>query len=174
MHYSLGSDKPCIKGVPAYIAPNATLVGRVTVHQDTSVWFNAVLRGDCDTISVGAGSNVQDGAVLHADFGFPVSVGEGVTIGHKAMLHGCTIGRNVLIGMNATILNGAVIGDNCVIGANALIAEGKVIPPNSVVIGVPGRCFRQVTDAEVEKNQSSARYYVANGHRYRAELKEVP
>lgn len=173
MIYSLDSTAPRFEGTPAYIAPSATVIGRVTVHRDASIWFNAVLRGDCDDIILGVESNVQDGAVLHADFGYPVSVGQGVTIGHKAMLHGCTVGNNVLIGMNATVLNGAVIGDNCIIGANALVTEGKIIPPNSLVIGAPGKVVRAVSDSEVVRNQEAAQHYVENGKRYQTSLQSL-
>jgi len=171
MIYSLGTNEPRFEGDAVYIAPTATVIGRVVLHQDTSIWFNAVIRGDCDDIILGPQSNVQDGAVLHADIGYPISIGQGVTIGHKAMLHGCTICSNVLIGMNATVLNGAVIGENSIIGANALVTEGKTIPPNSLVIGAPGKVVRNLTEAEIAHNREAAQHYVDNGKRYQQEFR---
>ena len=128
-----------------WVAPNAMVIGKVSLGEDVSVWFNAVLRGDNEAIRIGARANIQEGTVLHADPGFPLDVGEESTIGHMVMLHGCTIGRACLIGIGAIILNGANIGDGSLIGAGALIPEGKVIPPNSVVLGAPGKIVREVT-----------------------------
>ena len=153
-----------------FVADNAMLMGSVLLKEGASVWFNAVLRGDSDLITVGYHSNVQDGSVLHTDPGIPLVIGSHVTIGHKVMLHGCEIGDNTLIGINAVILNGAKIGKNCLIGANALITEGKEIPDNSMVMGAPGKVVRQLTEAEIAGLKMSAEHYVANGRRFRAGL----
>lgn len=154
-----------------WVAPDANLIGRVTCAQGASVWFGATLRGDNERISLGAGSNVQENCVLHTDMGYPLTIGENCTIGHKAMLHGCTIGDGTLIGMGATILNGAKIGAGCLIGAGALIAEGKDIPDGSLVMGAPGRIVREL-DAEARvKLLKSAAGYQANMRRFRDGLK---
>ena len=156
-----------------WIAPTAVLLGKVVVGENVNIWFGAVLRGDNEAIIVGAGSNIQENCVLHTDMGFPLRVGPGCTIGHKAMLHGCTIGENSLIGMGATVLNGAVIGKNCIVGAGALISEGKKIPDNSLVVGMPGKIIRQWdSDTETMLRASSA-HYIANGKRFAAGLKEI-
>lgn len=149
-----------------FVADNATVLGRVTLGEDVGIWFNAVLRGDVDDIAIGARTNIQDGTVVHADEGYPARVGEGVTVGHQAMIHGCTIGDNSLIGIKAVVLNGATIGRNCIIGANALIPEGKEIPDNSLVMGAPGRVKREVTDEEIDGLRWSADHYVENFKRY--------
>jgi carbonic anhydrase/acetyltransferase-like protein (isoleucine patch superfamily) len=149
-----------------FVAPGAVLIGRIKLERLASVWFGAVLRGDNDLITVGEGSNVQDGAVLHTDPGLPLTIGANCTIGHKAILHGCIIGENSLIGMGATILNRAVIGRNCLIGANALVTEGKVIPDNSLVVGAPAKVVR-ILDAEAAASlRKSAETYVRNWQRY--------
>ncbi|WP_106755357.1 gamma carbonic anhydrase family protein [Pannonibacter carbonis] len=153
-----------------WIAPDAQLIGRIRLEIDASVWFGAVLRGDNELILVGHRSNVQDGAVLHTDMGFPLTIGANCTIGHKAILHGCSIGDNTLVGMGATILNGARIGRNCIIGANALVAEGKEIPDNSLVVGMPGRIIRTLEAEAEQRNTQSADGYVRNWQRYRAGL----
>jgi carbonic anhydrase/acetyltransferase-like protein (isoleucine patch superfamily) len=153
-----------------WVAPNAVLLGKVRLEEEASVWFGAVLRGDNELITVGARSNVQDGAVLHTDPGFPLTIGEDCTIGHMAMLHGCVIGRGSLVGIGSIILNGARIGEECVIGAGALVPEGKEIPPRSMVIGAPGKVVRQLTDDEIERFGRGARRYVANWKRYAAGL----
>lgn len=153
-----------------FVADNATVLGRVTLAVDASIWFNAVLRGDQEEIAIGQGSNIQDGCVLHTDAGYPLTVGADCTVGHQAMLHGCTIGDNSLIGIKATVLNGAVIGRNCLIGAGALVPEGKTIPDNSMVIGVPGRVKRALGEADVEKLRHGARHYVENYKRFLAGL----
>jgi carbonic anhydrase/acetyltransferase-like protein (isoleucine patch superfamily) len=154
-----------------WAAPNATLIGKVRLQQDASVWFGAVLRGDQEMIDIGARSNVQDNCVLHTDMGFPLTVGPDCTIGHMVMLHGCTVGRNSLIGIGAVILNGAVIGENCLIGAKALISERKVIPPGSLVMGAPGKVVRQLTDAEIGGLTAAAAHYAANWKRYAAGMR---
>jgi len=156
-----------------WIAPDASVIGRVELGEEASVWFGAVLRGDREQIAVGARSNIQDGAVCHCDPGYPLTIGEDCTIGHRAILHGCTIGRNSLIGMGATVLNGAVIGSNCIIGANALVAEGKVIPDNSLVVGVPGKPVRTLDEAAAAGISLSAAGYVENWKRFSTGLKPL-
>ena len=172
MHYSLGELAVLLRGGNHYVAPNATVIGRVVLEDCASIWFNAVLRGDNETITIGARSNVQDGSVLHTDAGIALTLGTDVTVGHQVMLHGCTIGDGSLIGIKAVVLNRAVIGRECLIGACTLIPEGKVIPDRSLVMGIPGRVIRQLTDEEVASNRAAALLYVANGRRYLAELAE--
>ena len=149
-----------------WVAPNATIIGDVTLEKNTSIWFNATLRGDIENIYIGEGSNVQDGSVLHTDPGFPLKVGKNVTIGHLVMLHGCSIGDNSLIGIGAVILNNAKIGKNCIIGAKSLIAENKEIPDNSLVVGSPGRVIRKVSDEEVKLITKNAIRYQENWKKY--------
>jgi carbonic anhydrase/acetyltransferase-like protein (isoleucine patch superfamily) len=150
-----------------WIAPDANLIGRIVVESAASVWFCATLRGDNEVITVGEGSNIQENCVLHTDIGYPLTIGKGCTIGHKVMLHGCTIGDNSLIGMGATVLNGAKIGNNCLIGAGALITEGKEIPDGSLVMGVPGKVVRALDEAAIEGLRKSATGYQANMRRFR-------
>ena len=169
--YSIGDRHPML-GRDVWIAPNATIIGDVRLGDNASVWWNAVLRGDNDTIAIGAGSNIQDGSVLHADAGVPLTLGASVTVGHLVMLHGCTVGDESLIGIKTVILNHAVIGRHCIIGANSLIPEGKVIPERSLVVGSPGKVVRQLSDEEVARLQRSAQGYVANAQRYRTGLKQ--
>ncbi len=156
-----------------YIAPNAQVMGNVEMAEASSVWFGAVLRGDNDLIKIGARSNVQDNAVLHTDPGMPLTIGEGVIIGHQVMLHGCTVGDNTLIGIGATVLNGAKIGNNCLIGAHALITEGKEIPDNSMVVGVPGKVIRTLNEQQIAMLKLNAEVYVANAKRFKAGLVEL-
>lgn len=156
-----------------WIAPGAQVIGDVTLGADVGIWFNAVLRGDNEAIVVGEGSNVQDGAVFHVDPGFPLHVGAGVTVGHKALLHGCTVGDGTLIGMGAVVLNGARIGRECLIGANALITEGKEIPDRSMVVGQPGRVVRQIDDAGAAVLRGAAERYRARYRQYAAELRTL-
>lgn len=163
--YALGDRRPSF-GEGSWIAHNATIVGSVRAGRNVSVWYNVVMRGDNDPITLGDDTNIQDGSVLHTDEGVPLTIGSGVTVGHMAMLHGCTIGDGSLIGINAVILNKAVIGRNCIIGANALIPEGKVIPDRSLVVGSPGRVIRTLTDAEVEHLAWNAQHYVDNARLY--------
>jgi len=170
MIYNLGDRKVEIHTEDYFIADNATVIGSVVLEQNASIWFNAVLRGDNDVITVGENSNVQDGSVLHTDGGFPLTIGKNVTIGHKVMLHGCVIGDNSLIGINAVVLNGAKIGKNCLIGANALIPEGKVIPDGSLVMGSPGKVVREMTADQIKGLELSALHYVENFKRYKKEL----
>jgi carbonic anhydrase/acetyltransferase-like protein (isoleucine patch superfamily) len=156
----------------SWIAPNATLVGKVKLEPGASVWFNAVLRGDNELIHIGENSNVQDGTVMHTDMGFPLNIGTGVTIGHNAMLHGCSVGDYSLIGINAVVLNGAKIGKYCIIGANSLIGEGKEIPDGSLVMGSPGKVVRELTEAQKKMLEASAAHYVHNAQRYARDLQE--
>lgn len=157
----------------AWVAPDAQLIGRVVLEDMASVWWAAVLRGDNEEIRIGRGSNVQDGCVFHTDPGFPLRVGADVTVGHKAILHGCTVHDGALIGMGATILNGAVIGEGALIGAGALVAEGKEIPPGALVMGAPGRVVRQLDAAAIARLRDSAARYRANAARYCAGLRPV-
>jgi len=165
MFYDLEDKKPKNSG-ENWVAPNAVVVGNVTLEKNSSVWFNATLRGDIENILVGEGSNIQDGSVLHTDPGYPLKIGKDVTVGHLVMLHGCTIGDNSLIGIGAVILNNAKIGNNCVIGAKALITENKEIPDNSLVVGAPGRVIRKVTDEEVKLISENAKHYQNNWKKY--------
>lgn len=169
MIYQLGEDKvQQEEGV--YVAPGAHVMGKVVLKENSSVWFNAVLRGDCDLIEIGEGSNVQDGSILHTDFGFPLMVGKGVTIGHKVMLHGCTVGDYSLIGINAVVLNGASIGHHCIIGANALVTEGMHIPDYSLVIGSPAKVMKQLSPEQGKQLEASAVHYQQNAQRFKKEL----
>lgn len=167
MLYQLEGYQPALPNTDAtFIADNATVIGRVTLHANASIWFNAVLRGDQEPITIGSGSNVQDGAVMHTDAGYPLTVGSDVTIGHQATLHGCTVGDGALIGIKSVVLNGARIGRNCLIGAGALVPEGQEIPDNSLVVGIPGRIKRQLSQEEISKIQSGTARYVKNLRRY--------
>ena len=170
MKYSLGERKVITRG-DYWIADNATVIGSVVLENNASIWFNAVVRADNDTITIGENSQVQDGAVLHADPGFPLTIGRNVTVGHMVMLHGCTIGDGCLIGIKSLIMNGAVIGKNCLVGANSLIAEGKTIPDGSLVLGSPGRVVRQLSVDEIARVNGTADHYVGNFRRYRDGLK---
>ncbi len=156
-----------------FIAPSADVIGRVELGKDVSVWFGAVLRGDIEPITIGPGSNVQDNSVLHTDEGFPLTVGRNVVVGHSVILHGCAIGDNVLIGMGATIMNGVTIGDNCVIGAGALIPEGKQIPANSLVVGMPGKIIRTLTDEEAATLTAGAKSYQQKYPHYLTSLEKT-
>jgi len=170
--YNLDGKAPQIAD-DTWIAPDANLVGDIVVEDGASVWFCATLRGDNERITVGAGSNIQENCVLHTDMGFPLHIGTNCTIGHKVMLHGCTIGDNSLIGMGATILNGATIGKNCLIGAGALITEGKDIPDGSLVMGVPGKVVRALDDAAIDGLRKGAEGYQANMRRFRNGLSAI-
>ncbi len=160
-------------GEDFWIAPTASLIGKVRLARLASVWFGAVLRGDNELIDVGENSNIQDGCVLHTDPGFPLTIGRHVTVGHQAMLHGCTIEDTVLVGMGATVMNGAVIGHHSVIGARSLVPEGKVIPPHSLVVGVPGRVVRILSDKDVAMLDEAARVYVKKIPRYRHGFEQI-
>ncbi len=172
MIYALADKTPQIDD-DAWVAPGCHIIGAVTLGPASSVWFGTTMRGDNEMITVGAGSNVQENCVLHTDMGSPLTIGTGCTIGHKAMLHGCIIGDNSLIGMDATVLNGAVIGKNCLIGAGALITEGKVIPDGSLVMGSPGKVVRQLDDDAIERLKLSAQHYSENAARFRRDLKPI-
>jgi carbonic anhydrase/acetyltransferase-like protein (isoleucine patch superfamily) len=156
-----------------WIAPDAQVIGNVELKSAVSVWFGAVIRGDNEPILVGAGSNIQDLCVLHTDIGCPLSIGENCTIGHRVILHGCSIGNNCLIGMGAIIMNGAVIGNNCLIGAGAIVTEGKAIPDGSLVIGAPGKVVRHLDQAEIDSIANSAAGYWKNGQRFAAGLTQT-
>ena len=171
MIYALGDQSPELLGDGHFVAESATVIGRVRLQPEASVWFNCVLRGDNEPIEVGAGSNVQDGCVLHTDPGFPLTIGAGVTVGHKVMLHGCKIGDNSLIGIGSTILNGAIIGSNCLVGAHSLVTEGKSFPDGSLILGSPAKFVRQLTDEEIAGMAESARRYVSNAARYTLSLR---
>ncbi len=172
--YALGDSKPQLPPQGEYwVAPSASVIGNVILQSNASVWFGAVLRGDNDPITVGPDSNIQDGSVLHTDIGSPLTLGRGVTVGHKAMLHGCEVGDYSLIGIGAVVLNGVKIGRNCIIGANALITEGKIIPDNSLVVGQPGKVVRERDPAHIAVLQMSAEHYVQNWKRFAAELRPL-
>lgn len=170
--YRLGEDAPDL-APDAWVAPGADVIGRVRLAAQSSVWFGAVLRGDNEPIAVGVRSNVQDGAVLHTDPGFPLAIAEEVTVGHQAMLHGCTIGAGSLIGVQAVVMNGAVIGRECLVGAGALVTEGKAFPDRSLIIGAPAKAVRTLSDDEVANLYRAADVYVNRAVRYRAELKPI-
>ena len=166
MKYSLEDRRVLCKG-DYWIAPDAVVIGSVVLEPNASVWFGCIVRGDDDSITIGENSQVQDGCVLHVDPGFPVTIGKNVSVGHMAMLHGCTIGDGSLIGIKAVILNGAKVGRNCLIGANALVPEGKEIPDGSLVIGTPGKVVRSLSEDEIRNINSFADFYVREFRRYR-------
>jgi carbonic anhydrase/acetyltransferase-like protein (isoleucine patch superfamily) len=169
MKYSLGQRKVICEG-DYWIAPNATVIGSVILKNNASIWWGSVLRADNDTITIGENSQVQDGCVLHADPGFPLTLGKDVSVGHMAMVHGCTVGDGSLIGIKAVILNGAKIGRNCLIGAGAFVGEGKEIPDGSLVLGAPGKVVRQLTPEQIAGINGIAGRYVENFKRFRADL----
>ncbi|MFM9861213.1 gamma carbonic anhydrase family protein [Pseudoxanthobacter sp. M-2] len=172
--YSLDGHHPELPAAgEAWIAPDAVLIGRVRIAPGASVWWGAVLRGDNELIDIGPGSNVQDGCVLHTDMGFPMTIGAGCTVGHKAILHGCVLEDNVLVGMGAVVLNGARIGRNSLVGAKALVPEGRHIPERSLAVGVPAKVVRELSDEGIAGLEASARGYVANWRRYAAGLRPV-
>ena len=172
--YALGEHTPDIAdSVRSWIAPDAHVIGRVRLGLDVSIWFGAVLRGDHELIELGDKVNVQEGAVLHVDPGFPLRVEDGVTIGHSAIVHGCTIGAGSLIGMGATVLNGVRIGRGCLVGANALLTEGKEFPDGSLIVGSPAKAIRQLDAKAIEGMLASAENYVCNGQRFRTSLRRI-
>src|SRR6266581_9258287 len=171
MLYTLASRQVLLRCRHHFVAANATVIGTVILEDESSVWFNTVIRGDNDVITIGARSNVQDGSVLHTDAGIALTLGTEVSVGHQAMLHGCTIGDGSLIGIKALILNHAVVGRECLIGANALITEGKSIPDRSLVLGSPGKVVRTLSEEEVAGLRSIATHYVENAQRYIRELR---
>ena len=157
----------------AWVADSAQVIGHVELAEDASIWFGAILRGDTELLRIGKGSNVQDGSIVHADVGFPVTLGENVTVGHQVMLHGCTVGDGSLIGIQAVVLNGAKIGKHCLVGAGALVTEGKEFPDGSMIIGSPAKVVRQLTPEQIAGLRRSAEHYVANAKRFRAGLKKL-
>ena len=172
MIYELNGKKPECHG-DHWIAESADVIGNVVLGDQVSIWFNAVLRGDNDPIKVGRASNIQDGSVLHTDIGSPLTIEEGVTVGHKVMLHGCFIGKNSLVGINSVVLNGASVGKNCLVGANSLIPEGKDIPDGSLVMGSPAKVIRQLDERAIEGLRISSQNYIANYKRFREGAKIV-
>ena len=170
--YALGELSPSIDP-SAWVADSAQVIGNVSLAQDVSIWFGAVLRGDTEHMRIGRGSNIQDGSVLHADIGKPLTVGEDVTVGHKVMLHGCTIGDGSLIGIGAVVLNGARIGRHCLVGAGALVTEGKEFPDGSMIIGAPAKAVRPLTPEQIAGLRGSARGYVENARRFRTTLAKI-
>ena len=170
--YELDGVAPSV-AASAWVADNAQVMGDVSIGEGASVWFGTTVRGDTDTITIGAGSNVQDGSVLHADDGLPLTIGANVTVGHQVMLHGCTIGDESLIGIGAIVLNGAKIGKNCLVGAGALVTEGKEFPDGSMIIGSPAKAMRQLTPEQIEGLRRSALHYMENAEHYRQGLKKI-
>jgi len=170
--YQLGDLSPEVAD-SAWVADSAEVIGQVTLEEDVSIWFNATLRGDTEHMVIGRGSNIQDGSVLHADYGFPLTLGEGVTVGHQVMLHGCTVGDYSLIGIGAVVLNGARIGKHCLVGAGALVTEGKEFPEGSLIVGSPARVVRELSPAQIEGLKASARHYIENARRYSTGLKKI-
>ncbi|BCG80746.1 gamma carbonic anhydrase family protein [Mesorhizobium sp. 113-3-3] len=172
--YAIDGTQPSFADADTnWIAPDATLIGDIRVGRNAGFWFGVVIRGDNEPIIVGADTNVQEHTVMHTDPGFPLTIGEGCTIGHRAMLHGCTIGDNSLIGMGAIVLNGARIGKNSLVGAGALVTEGKEFPDNSLIVGTPAKAIRVLDDAAIARLRGSAAHYVANGKRFKAGLAKV-
>ena len=169
MIYELENNKPVLHK-DSWVASNAVLIGRVILEKNANVWFNAVLRGDIEPITIGENSNVQDGSVFHTDPGCPLTLGKNVTVGHMVMLHGCEIDDNTLIGIGSTILNKTKIGKNCIIGANTLIPENKIIPSNSLVLGSPGKVIRELTEKEIIEINETAKHYVDNYKRYKKNI----
>ncbi|MFW9621509.1 MAG: gamma carbonic anhydrase family protein [Macromonas sp.] len=170
--YQLDEHTPQVHPT-AFVADSAQVVGRVTLGAGSSVWFNTVIRADNEPMTIGAGSNIQDGSVLHSDTGFPLSVGERVTVGHQVVLHGCTVGDESLIGIGAVVLNGAKIGKHCLVGAGSLVTEGKEFPDGSMILGSPAKVVRQLTPEQIDGLRRSAQHYIANAQRFQAGLKKV-
>ena len=170
--YQLDDISPDIHPT-AWVAPSAQVMGAVHLHAHSSVWFGAIIRGDNEPITIGEGSNIQDGAMLHSDYGLPLTVGKHVTVGHKVTLHGCQIGDNTLIGMDAVVLNGAVIGKNCVVAAGSLVTEGKSFPDGSMIMGSPAKAVRELEPAFLERIEKSAKGYMANAQRFAKGLKQI-
>ena len=170
--YELDGVAPRV-AASAWVADSAQVIGNVVLGDDASVWFGTVVRGDTEAITIGAGSNIQDASVLHADVGKPLVVGERVTVGHQVMLHGCTIGDETLIGIGAIVLNGARIGKNCLVGAGALVTEGKEFPDGSMIIGSPARAVRELSPEQIEGLRQSARHYMDNARRFQGGLRKI-
>jgi carbonic anhydrase/acetyltransferase-like protein (isoleucine patch superfamily) len=172
--YALEGVNPTFPDEGRYwVAPNAALIGKVILEEDVSIWFGAVLRGDNEPISLGARTNIQDHVMIHTDPRFPCTVGPGCTVGHRAILHGCTLGTSTLVGMGAIVLNGAKVGNNCLIGAGALVSEGREIPDNSLVLGMPGKVVREVTAEQIEMIKHGVASYAAKWKRFAAGLTEI-
>ena len=172
MLHSLGDRIPQLIGEDHFVAPNASVIGSVILHPQASVWFNVVIRGDNELMVIGERTNVQDGAVLHTDAGVPFALGRGVTIGHQAMLHGCVVGDNSLIGIKATVLNHAVIPSHCLVGAHALVTERKTFEEGSLITGAPARVARKLEDVQIQVIDGSAHHYVDNWRRYKRDMKK--
>lgn len=173
-HYGLGDRAPNFDDeASCWVAPSAEIIGDIHIGKNVGIWFGAVLRGDNEPITIGAETNVQEHSCMHTDMGFPLTIGQGCTIGHRAMLHGCTIGDNCLIGIGAIILNGAKINDNSLVGAGALVTEGKEFPANSLIIGSPAKAVRSLDEAAIAMLKLSASHYVDNQKRFRKDLKEI-
>jgi carbonic anhydrase/acetyltransferase-like protein (isoleucine patch superfamily) len=172
MIYNLGKQQADIAD-DAFIAPSAVVIGDVKLHPEASIWFGAVLRGDIETITIGRGSNIQDGTVCHTDPNNPCTIGDFVTVGHMAMLHGCTIGDGSLIGIGATMMNGSAVGKECIVGAHALVTEGKKFPDGVVIMGAPAKVVRELNDDDRAKLRANAERYVARAKRYKQELTEA-
>jgi carbonic anhydrase/acetyltransferase-like protein (isoleucine patch superfamily) len=170
--FQLGDDVPRIDP-GAWVADSASVIGRVALHEGASIWYGAVLRGDNDWITVGRHSNVQDGSVLHTDHGVPLALGEGVTVGHQVMLHGCSVGDFSLIGIQSVVLNGAKIGKHCLVGAGSLVTEGKEFPDGSLIMGSPAKVVRMLSSEQIERLKWSAQHYVDNAARHRDHLKKI-
>jgi carbonic anhydrase/acetyltransferase-like protein (isoleucine patch superfamily) len=173
MLYRLGDDTPALEGEGHFVAPNAAVIGRVRLGDKSSVWFSCVLRADVESIEIGAGTNIQDGTVIHADPGFPARIGDNVTVGHNAMIHGCTIGDGTLVGINAVVLNGATIGKGCLIGANALVTEGMDIPDGSLVMGSPAVVRKTLSADQQAMLALNAEHYSSNAERFNRDLEAL-
>lgn len=172
--YALGDAEPLVPdNGDFWVAPGAHVIGRVRLGAGVGIWFGAVLRGDNELIDVGSGTNIQEGVTIHTDMGYPATIGAGCTIGHRAIIHGCTIGGNSLVGMGATILNGARIGRNCLVGANALVTEGKEFPDSSLIVGAPAKLVRTLDEKAVEALVRSSEHYVANWRRFARDLRPL-
>lgn len=172
--YQLGKMRPALpENNDFWIAPNAFVIGNVIMKEGTSVWFGTIIRGDNETVTIKEGTNIQENTILHTDLGFPIEIGKNCTIGHKAMLHGCVIEDNTLIGMGSTILNGARIAKNCLVGACSLVTEGKTFPENSLIIGSPAKVVRQLTEKEIEGITKSAEWYQKNMRRFNSEMHAI-
>lgn len=170
--FQLGEHAPEIDA-SAFVADSANLIGKVTLKANASVWFGVTIRGDNERITIGENSNVQEGTVMHTDMGYPLTIGNNVTVGHQAMLHGCTVGDGALIGIQAVILNGARIGKGCLVGAGALVTEGKTFPDNALILGSPAKVVRMLTEEDLLRLQGSAASYVARGQLFKAQLKQI-
>jgi carbonic anhydrase/acetyltransferase-like protein (isoleucine patch superfamily) len=170
--YQLGEQAPEIDA-SAFVADSANVIGKVTVEANASVWFGVTIRGDNERITIGEGSNIQEGTVMHTDMGFPLTIGRNVTVGHQAMLHGCTIGDGALIGIQAVVLNGAKIGKGCLVGAGALVTEGKEFPDNSLILGSPAKVVRTLTEEDLQRLAGNAANYVERGQLFKAQLKKI-